>query len=63
MKLIQSRQTPMALAVLIAAGGITAPQIAWTQESMALEEVVVTARRREENSNDGFRGSLHTSSV
>ncbi|MEL0307260.1 MAG: TonB-dependent receptor plug domain-containing protein, partial [Halieaceae bacterium] len=49
MKLIQSRQTPMALAVLIAAGGIAAPQIAWTQESMALEEVVVTARRREEN--------------
>lgn len=49
MKLIQVRQTAVALGVALALGGVSAPQNTWAQESLALEEVVVTARRRSEN--------------
>ena len=46
MKLIRSQKTALALGVLIATGGLASPQVVWSQESLALEEVVVTARRR-----------------
>ena len=49
MKLIRSQKTALALGVLIATGGLASPQVVWSQESLALEEVVVTARRRAEN--------------
>ena len=49
MKLTQSRQKVLALATLIATGGVAAPPQVWSQESLTLEEVVVTARRRSEN--------------
>jgi len=48
-KTIRASRQSLPLAVALAVSGITAPQALHAQESLTLEEVVVTARRREES--------------
>ena len=44
------KHTAIAIGLLTATTGLGTSQAVWAQESLALEEVVVTARRKEENS-------------